>query len=66
MIDDFTDVFGGFIMLPGYAGSLVGTETKMADDVIGLDAWQSPDAFAASMPASRGYEVTLYEPLGDA
>ena len=53
-------------MMPGYAGSLIGTNVKMADEVVGLATWQRADAFSASLPEDAPYEVTLYEPLGEA
>lgn len=65
MIDEYEGVFGGLGLLPGYAGSLVGTNAKLPDEIVGLAAWTYRDAFEASMPAVSPYEVVLYEPHGE-
>jgi hypothetical protein len=62
-VDDLVGVFGGLTMMPGYAGGLVGTNSNMADEVVGLAAWRDEAAFDASIPDNAPYEVTLYEPV---
>ena len=66
LVDEYDGIFGGLGMIPGYAGMLIGVNSKMADEVSGLVAWKNEVAFSASMPENSLYEVTLYEPLGDA
>ena len=66
MVDEYEGIFGGLSMIPGYAGMLIGVNSKLTDEVSGFVAWKSEVAFSASMPENSFYEVTLYEPLGDA
>lgn len=66
MIEDYQGVFGALGMVPGYAGMMIGVNVKMPDEVVGLVAWRSDEAFAVSIPENSTYEVALYEPVGDA
>lgn len=66
LVMEYEDIFGGLSMMSGYAGGLIGVNSQFDDEVVGLAAWKHERAFDASLPEDTPYEVSLYEPLGEA
>lgn len=61
MLAELADIFGGLSMIPGYLGSISGTNMELEDEVIGVAFWRDRDSYAKSVPAQPLYELSLYQ-----
>ncbi len=61
MVEELDRVFAELRFIPGYLGSLIGVNESLPEEVLGLVAWSSPEAFAASLPRSVPYSVKLFK-----
>jgi heme-degrading monooxygenase HmoA len=48
-------------LIPGFRGSAYGVNSSLPDEYVSLVTWQSIEAFDASLPATKMYEVRLYQ-----
>ena len=61
LIDTYLRTFAELAAIPGFAGMLVATSQSLAEEVVGLVAWDDEAAFRASLPKQKVYQVKLYE-----
>lgn len=57
---DLERVFAELRYIEGYCGSLVAQNQALQEEILGLVAWGSEEAFAVSLPRTTTYEVRLY------
>ena len=62
LVDVYLRTFAELAAIPGFAGMLVAVSQNLAEEVIGLVAWDDEAAFRASLPRQKVYQVKLYEP----
>ena len=63
LVDTYLQTFAGLGAIPGFAGYLVAVNENLAEEVVGLAAWDDEAAFRASLPQQKVYQVKLYEPV---
>lgn len=61
LVDTYLRTFAELAAIPGFAGMLVAVSQNLAEEVIGLVAWDDEAAFRASLPRQKVYQVKLYE-----
>lgn len=61
LADVYLRTFAELAAIPGFAGYLVATNQNLLEEVVGLAAWDDENAFRASLPRQRVYQVKLYE-----
>jgi heme-degrading monooxygenase HmoA len=57
---EIANIFDELAMIPGYLGSAYGHNETLAEEVVGLVAWESQAAFESSVPTGTLYELNLY------
>lgn len=58
---ELDQIFSQLRYIEGYSGSLVGANQGLDEEVIGLVAWESLEAFQASIPRDTPYEVRIFQ-----
>ena len=61
LVDSYLRTFAELAAIPGFAGMLVSVSQTLAEEVVGLVAWDDEAAFRASLPRQKVYQVKLYE-----
>ena len=61
LVDVYLRTFAELAAIPGFAGMLVAVNQNLAEEVVGLCAWDDEAAFRASLPRQKVYQVKLYE-----
>jgi heme-degrading monooxygenase HmoA len=59
-LQELERIFQELAVLPGYIGAEYGRNETLAEEVVGLAAWKSEDAFRASLPPGALYEIKLF------
>jgi heme-degrading monooxygenase HmoA len=60
-LEELQNILSDLSYLPGFAGSLLGTDISTPSQVLSLAFWADPESFATSMPGMPAHEVRLYE-----
>ena len=61
LVDTYIRTFAELAAIPGFAGMLVAVNQNLCEEVVGLAAWDDENAFRASLPRQKVYQVRLYE-----
>ena len=61
LVDVYLRTFAELAAIPGFAGMMVAVSQNLAEEVVGLVAWDDEAAFRASLPRQKVYQVKLYE-----
>lgn len=60
LANELERIFGELTLIPGYLGSLYARNETLAEEIVGIVTWESPQAFASSVPPGTLYELMLY------
>jgi heme-degrading monooxygenase HmoA len=60
LAEELERIFAELQVIPGFLGSYVGVNDSLNEEIVGLIAWGSEDAFRTSIPTRPPYEVHLF------